>query len=312
MPVRLKNAEKDLSALEGEILHVLLYFDVFKFPLTPEEIFRFLPSSSATLARMEEALISPALRGQLKTEKGYYWLASSGESWAEERVAKERRAKRLLVMARVVARIIRTFPYVRAVFLSGELSKGVASKGSDIDFVVVTKEQRLWIARTLLTLFKKLFLFNRKRFFCINHFMSEHHLRADVRNMYSAIEVATAQPLANDAVYSRFILSNLWILEYFPNWQLDESKIRSDRIAANALQYCLELILPDRVATRLDRWLLSQWQHIWQTRYAHLPEQVRRHNFHCSEHLSTAYGEDYERPVLDSYHHRLEVHDLIS
>jgi hypothetical protein len=298
-------------ALESDILRVLLYFDVFRFPLTPEEIFRFLPSNSITVSHVKRALDTPTLQSRLKSEKGYYSLTSSTESYADERLEKERRAARVLVMARFMARIIRTFPFVRAVFLSGELSKGIASKRTDIDFVVVTQEQRLWIARTLLILFKKLVLFNRKRFFCLNHIVSENHLRAEVRNLYSATEVATVQPLENDTLYARYMLANLWILEYFPNWEPDEHVRRSDRTRASMLQRCMELLLPDRIARPLDRWLMSQWQRIWQRRYAHLPEEERTRKFQCSEHLSTAYGEDYQRTVLDSFQHRLKGYQLI-
>jgi hypothetical protein len=315
MVVRMQRATAKVpQELEGDILRVLVYFDVFRFPLTPEEIFRFLPSNSITVAHVERALGSPTLRSRLRSEKGYYFLASSSEFCANERLEKERRARRMLVMARIMASIIRTFPFVRAVFLSGELSKGIASKHSDIDFVVVTQEQRLWIARTLLILFKKLFLLNRKRLFCINHMVSEHHLRAEVRNLYSATEVATVRPLENDALYERYVLANLWVLEYFPNWQswkLDDPALRTGRTGAHIVQRCLESMIPDRIARPLDRWLMSRWQRIWHIRYAHLPEEERSRKFHCSEHLSTAYGEDYQQSILHSFQHRLKMYALI-
>jgi hypothetical protein len=215
----------------------------------------------------------------------------------------------LMKIARVMATIIRMFPFVRGVFLSGELSKGIASRKSDLDFVIITKEHRLWIARTLLILFKKVFLFNRKRFFCVNQFITEDHLRVEIRNIYTATEVATLLPLENDAMFSRYILANLWIAQFFPNWKIDERLLRTDREATSTVQSFLERMIPDGIANHLDRWLMFKWQRIWKTRYAHLDDEERDRKFQCSESLSTAYGKDYQETVLSAFGVRLRKYD---
>jgi hypothetical protein len=297
------------SGLENDILKVLLYFDVFRFPLKASEIYRFLPSNSITLAHVEAALSSPSLRAKVQANNEYFYLASAASRYADERQEKERRAARLMKIARLMARIIRMFPYVRGVFLSGELSKGIASKKSDIDFVIVTKEHRLWITRTFLILFKKVFLFNRKRFFCVNQFITEDHLRVDIRNIYTATEVATLLPLENDALFSRYMLANLWIVQFFPNWKIDERPLRNDGESTSSVQRFLEWTIPESIANRLDRWLMSQWQRIWNTRYAHLNNGERDRKFQCSEYLSTAYGEDYQEAVLRAFGVRMREYD---
>jgi hypothetical protein len=299
------------SALENDILKVVLYFDVFRFPLTVSEIFHFLPSNSITPSHVEAALRFPGLQDKVKSANGYFSLASATGSYADERLEKERRARGLMRLARVMGKIIRMFPYVRGVFLSGELSKGIASKNSDIDFVIVTREGRLWIARTLLILFKKLFLFNRKRFFCLNHFVTEHHLRVEQQNIYSATEVATLLPLENDLMFSRYMLSNLWITGYFPNWKVDENLHRSDRRGQSTVRTIIESMIPDRIADRLDRWLLLKWQRIWKTRYSHLSDAERDRKYQCSEYLSTAYGEDYQDTILRAFDDRLRHYEIV-
>ncbi len=298
------------SGLETDILKVLLYFDVFRFPLTVAEIYHFLPSNSITPSHVSAALHGSSLREKVKAKNGYFFLSSATGSYADERIEKERRAARLMRIARMMGKIIRMFPYVRGVFLSGELSKGIASKKSDIDFVVVTQEGRLWIARTLLILFKKIFLLNRKRFFCLNHFVTEHHLRVDLRNIYTATEVATLLPLENDAMFSRYMHENLWITQFFPNWKVDDRLLRSHRRAASIVRNMLEWVIPDRIAGRLDRWLMLKWQRIWQTRYAHLGEDERNRKYQCSDYLSTAYGEDYQDTILSSFRVRLRDYNV--
>ena len=299
------------SGLENDILKVLLYFDVFQFPLTVSEIYHFLPSNSITPAHVSRALLSPSLSGRVKRENGYFFLATATNSYAEERLEKERRAARLMSVARVMAKIIRVFPYVRGVFLSGELSKGIASKKSDIDFVIVTKEGRLWIARTLLIVFKKLFLLNRKRFFCLNHFVTEHHIRVELRNIYTATEVVTLVPLENDIMFSRYMVANLWVTQFFPNWKIDERILRSDRTGKSVMREILELIIPDRIADRLDPWLMLKWQQMWRTRYAQLSDEELNRKYQCSSYSSTAYGGDYQGSILRAFENRLHGYQVI-
>jgi hypothetical protein len=302
-------SEHPTPGLENDILKVLLYFDVFRFPLTVSEIYRFLPSNSITPAHVLAALDSPSLRGKVQSKNDLFYLTTAAGGYAEERREKELRAARMMSIARVMAKIICMFPYVRGVFLSGELSKGIASKKSDIDFVIVTKERRLWLARTLLILFKKVFLLNRKRFFCVNQLITEDHLRVEIRNVYSATEVATLLPLENDAMFSRYMHANFWITQFFPNWRIDESLLRTDREDTNTVRSVLEWIIPDSIADDLDRWFMLKWQRLWKMRYPDLDDEERNRKFQCSEYLSTAYGEDYQEPVLDAFGLRLREYD---
>ena len=298
------------SVLENDILKVLLYFDVFRFPLSISEIYHFLPSNSITLSHVSAALLSPSLREKVKTKNGYFFLATATGPYDDERLEKEQRAARLMRIARLMAKIIRLFPYVRGVFLSGELSKGIASKKSDIDFFIVTQEGRLWIARTLLILFKKVFLLDRKRFFCVNHFVTEHHLQVEERNIYTATEVATLLPLENDTLFSHYMRANEWITQFFPNWKIDERLLHPDRERASVVSGFVEWIIPDHVAQRLDRWLMLKWQLIWQTRYSNLSDEERHRKFRCSEYISTAYGEDYQDRVVRAVKVRLQTYNV--
>ena len=214
-----QDSKTALSLFEQNILRVVLYFNIFNHPLKAEEIYSFLPSNSTTPAEVASTLESGAIHRVVKSREGYFFLGSSRESCIDDRRRKEQLARVRIKTALAVARFIRMFPFVRAVMLSGELSKGVASEGSDIDFVIVTQKRRLWICRSILILFKKVFLFNSKKYFCLNHFISEENLSASLRNIYSATEIATLKPLSNHGQYVEYIRANEWIREFFPNWK---------------------------------------------------------------------------------------------
>jgi hypothetical protein len=202
------------------------------------------------------------------------------------------------------------FPFVRAVMLSGELSKGVASENSDIDFVIVTKARRLWICRSLLILFKKVFLLNSRKNFCLNHFIAEDYLEVELRNIYSATELATLKPLADPERYADYMKANVWIKKFFPNWRMERIEEHRSSNPMMISQRFLEGLLSERFADRLDAWLMMKWQNLWRKRYAHLTEAERRHKFRSDPSISTAYGVDFQEKVLVQYGKHLQQYGL--
>ena len=299
-----------LSPHEQSILRVLLYFNIFDHPLTAAEVFSFCNSTAITLDLLVRVLESKSLQRIVKSKKGYYFLHSATESCVETRFEKERLAGSRIRTAMTVARFIRMFPFVRAVMLSGELSKGVASKNSDIDFVIVTERRRLWICRSLLILFKKAFLFNSKKYFCLNHFITEDYLTVELRNIYSATEIATLKPLYNHPQYMEYIKANQWIREFFPQWNMGSTRCVEGKDSRSIVQRVVESFLPTHAGDKLDTWLLGRWRQLWQRRYAHLSEEERNHKFRCDSCISTAYGEDFQQKVLAQYAYRLRHYGI--
>jgi hypothetical protein len=294
------------TRLERDILKVLLYFDIFNHPLKAEELYSFLPSNSTSPSDILRACQSHPLKTIVSCRESYIFMKSAGESCIDERLRKEQLAARRWRIAGIMTKLIERFPFVRGVFVSGELSKGLASKHGDIHFVVVTREHRLWICRTLLILFKKTLLLNSKKYFCVNHFVAERHLGVASRNLYSATEVATLKALGNSDSFHKYTEANAWVAGYFPNlrWGADTTPTPGAR--ASVLQKLIELAIPDKIGDRLDAWLMSRWMKLWNWRYAHLDKEKRSRLFRCSRFLSTAYGEDFQSKILSGYFLRLK------
>jgi hypothetical protein len=236
-------------------------------------------------------------------------MRNNEESSAEHRHTKEVRAKRLWTIAVFMGNILRRIPFVRGVALSGELSKGVASAKGDIDFVVITAPGRLWISRTLAILFKKVFLLNRKKYFCVNHFVAEDRMAHEERNIYAALEIATLKPVSNFELFRRYRASNLWITDFLPNAPEVPSSPSYEKDVLY-FQKALEILFPPRMSGHLDRFLMNMWRKIWKRRYPHLSEKERNALYQCEPSISTAYGDDFLRKVLESYNGRLKSHGL--
>lgn len=299
-----------MSPLQRDVFKTLLYFDIFNHPLRPEEIYRFLPSNSTTAEAVERACTSEPLLSIIRSDSGFYSFRSNPWSTSSARLSKEYRAAKLLKIASLVTAIITRVPFVRAVGLSGELAKGVASEEADIDFFVVTASERLWICRSMLIALKKILLFNSKKYFCLNHFVSEDRLPFDERNIYTAIEIVTIQPVSNHAMISKYKRQNNWVHVFLPNAPLEGDETRESRGRQSGLQKFLEKLIPSRFADWLDGKLMDFWRRVWKKRYHQLTDAERNRLFRCTAFLSTAYGTDFLHRILKTYNERLESFHL--
>jgi predicted nucleotidyltransferase len=127
------------------------------------------------------------------------------------------RAQSLIVKATRIGAFLHKFPYVRAVAVSGSLSKNYADKKADIDFFIITKANRLWIARTILHLFKKFtFLVGKQNFFCMNYFVDEEALVIPEKNIYTGCGDRYMLPVAGTFTLNKFFDKNQWTKKWLP------------------------------------------------------------------------------------------------
>ena len=209
--------------IENSILTTLAYFDVFNYPLTAKEIRSFLehPINDPELYRALDGLLSANKIFKL----GEFYSLQNSYSLVERRKKGNERAAGLLTKAKKIARLLYKFPYVRGVAVSGSVSKNFADEQADIDYFIITKADRLWIARTLLHLFKKNpFLKHRNEYYCMNYFIDEAGLVIEEKNIYTATELYTVIPIAGNGSMKKFFEANTWSHNFFPNLSLPDSK----------------------------------------------------------------------------------------
>ncbi|MBK8557075.1 MAG: nucleotidyltransferase domain-containing protein [Lewinellaceae bacterium] len=262
----------------------ILYFDVFAYPLTLQEIVDFSAMPGLKTADMELVLAKMTAEKAL-FKWGNFYSVRNDPSLEQRRLDCNQRADNTLPKARKIARLIGNFPFIRAVFVSGSLSKHSMLPDSDIDFFLITAPGRLWLARTLLVLFKKIFLFNSHKYFCVNYFIDTEHLSIQPRNLYAATETATLLPLYGAEWYPRFVAENQWTLEYLPQAprrnteQVPQSRTRG-------VKWLLEWIFAASWADRLDEKLMHGTLAFWRKKFQHLEKATFDHAFHSTRHVS--------------------------
>lgn len=231
--------------IQNNIVKTILYFDVFNYPITKEEIYLFSTYDKEEIRSVLKELIA---QNKIVKKDNFYTIIDNKEA-IKKRIKGNLRAKKIMPKAIKNGNLISKFPFVRAVFISGSLSKGYFAKEDDIDYFIITSKNRLWLARTLLILYKKVFLLNSKKYFCVNYFMSENELEIQEKNRFTATECVTLIPIKGKGFFKKMTSNNKWIYQYFTNFKEDND---ASKITNLSLKNKLEKILQGKTGDFLE------------------------------------------------------------
>ena len=300
--------ENFLTPLQECVLRTLLYYDIFRYPLNADEVYRFLGVKVVDRAAVDASLLSLKDYGII-FQFGNLFCLHADSALIERRKRGNVMANKFSDIARKKAKLISQFPFVRGVMASGSLSKGYADEKSDIDFFIITIPNRLWIARTLLVLYKRIFLLNSHKFFCVNYFVDEKHLGIEEKNLFTATELATVLPLYGSKQYYDLHQSNSWLKSFFPNFQLRNTE-KVPVASASWGKWCLEKII-GTFGNSLERFChritLARWKKHYEKSYSPADFDIA---FKSRSYASKNHPSNFQRVVMEAYEERLKAFGL--
>ena len=245
-----KPALLNISPLERAILETLAYSDVFDYPLTLDELHRFL-TIPATVAEIQECMLGMK---NIAFANGYYFLAGRNEI-VDIRNQREENSRKAYRRAMFYGRILGRLPFIRMVALTGSLAMLNLSKNRDMDYMLVAKPSRVWTARAFALLLARV-----TRLFgdviCPNVIISENALEWNERNLYTAREFAQMIPVSGEGVFCGLRIVNEWIKDVLPNHViLNEVK---DATESKAVQHVIEFFLNNKLGDLFESWEMDR------------------------------------------------------
>ena len=274
----------------------ILYFDLFKYPLTAAELWK-ATGLEASVNEVQAQLDELVKSGILAVKEGHYALPET-ISYLQRRLDGNHLATKRLPEAQKSARLIAAFPFVEAVMISGSMSKNYMDAGSDIDFFIVTQPGRLWIARTLLILYKKIFLLNSHRNFCVNYFVDTQHLEIEDKNIFTATETVFLMPMAGGDVYARFREANAWADILFPNFGMRPIS-QEIPIRRPWMRRTLEWVFGAGLGTTVDAWCMRRTLGRWQAKFKSLDAARFDVALRSRKYVSKHHPSDFQNKVLN-------------
>jgi hypothetical protein len=292
--------------LRASILKVLAYFDLFDYPVLAEEILYFLDTE------VEGSELNAELEA-LTTEKclfrtGDLYSLQDKPALAERRIRGNKRADELLPVAARISRLLYQFPYVRGIGISGSLSKHFADENADIDYFIITRSNRLWIARTFMHLFKKLsYLRGRQHWYCMNYYIDEEALEIKEKNIFTATEMITLLPASGNGGLVKFFDANDWATDWLPHYR--ERRRQAEGPAHSSfLKKALEKLFDNRLGDRLDDFLQQLTSRRWQKKEdrGDVNEKGLRISLQNDKHFSRPNPKIFQKKVLSAYAQKLK------
>lgn len=295
------NFEAQNDQVATHIINTLLYFDIFNYPLTPGEVHQFLQSNHVSPETIHDKLHALVREG-FAFQVGPFFSVQDNAALAERRIKGNEAAKSFLARAIRQGQLIASFPFVRGVMASGSLSKGYMDEACDLDFFVITAPGRLWIARTLLVLYKRIFLRNSHKYFCVNYFVDEEHLEIEEQNLYTATELVTLMPLAGHQHYVRLMKENAWVTSYLPNSKISTSfPVESNPPSRKKWwEQLLSLCAPDQLDSLFMRLTFLRWKR----HYSNYPKSDFEIAFKTKRYVSKNHPNYFQGKVLHQYEHK--------
>jgi hypothetical protein len=292
--------------LRPSLLKTIAYFDLFNYPLTLEDIHRFLDveTDQASIERAVRALVSEGCLYRI----GSYYSLRNDPGLVQKRQQGERHADELLPIARRNARLLYQFPYVRGICVSGSLSKRCADDSADIDYFIITRSNRLWIARTLMHLLKKLsYLRGHQHRFCMNYFIDEEALEIKEKNIFTATELLTLMPVCGNGSLDRFFEANAWTSLYLPHYRERHWQEKGYHRSSPGKRF-LEWVFGNALGDMLEKKLQAVTDRRWKQKTSRGDRNIKGDPMalQCSPHYSRPNPENFQQKVLSKYYRRLK------
>lgn len=282
-------------------LKTILYFSIFRYPLTLEEIHGYTSNLNIDVTTIE---LTNLISEKILTKVDDFYVYDNDLESVTKRLKGNLHASKALLKAKERASFIAKFPYVKAVGVSGSLSKGYYDSESDIDFFVITKQKKLWICRTLLMLYKKLFLLNSRKFFCVNYFISENQLEIEEKNRFTATELKTLIPMQGKVIFEQFYIKNNWVSDYFSKFYPDTNAVLD--IKKPMLTIILEFVFDTKIANHSDFIFKKITLQKWKSKFDYLTEKDFQIALKSTQNISKHHPSNFQKKVILALNTKIE------
>jgi hypothetical protein len=154
--------------------------------------------------------------------------------------------------------------------------------------------------------YKKLFLLNSKKNFCINYFVDSENLEIHEKNIFTATEIVTLLPTYGKECYDKFYQENLWIKEFFPNFPKRDTSEILDR-KNGVIKILFEKVLGKSLGNNLDDLSMSIFEKFYKIRYKNYNQEEFKLAFKSSKKESKHHPKFFQKKVLTEFESKIKL-----
>ncbi len=263
-----------MNNLQSAILELLQNYVQCEYPLSLEQIQRML---TVKVSRKELNETLQRMRDQqlITSHETRHWYTIRGHEITfrrrEERVVLSKNKQAILDK---FVNLLCDFPGINTVILTGSLALDNAKVSDDIDLMIITAPDTMFICRLYVFVLAKILGLARKRSvetqpdaICVNIWLDGSNLVVPISkvSVYSAREIVNVRVIIDrNSMFDDFIYQNRWIDEKLPNWEYQIQNTKS-RVPSAKIQ-------TSKTLTRFLNGLLGRAQ-LWYMR-PHITNEI--------------------------------------
>jgi len=209
------------------ILKTLAYADLFNYPLNSEELYRFFISDHALSPSVFNNALSRIYTNDKRIDtNGKYFFLKGRREVVDIRKERERWSKEKIRIVHETAEKLKTIPTIKLIGVTGALAMENCDEDDDIDLLIVTARNSLWLTRFLIIALCPILGIKRRKpndknvkdKICFNLFLDEDNLKIEPESLFLAHEICQVRLLFNkDNIHERFLWENRWVRKFLPN-----------------------------------------------------------------------------------------------
>lgn len=229
-----------MVSINKNVLFTIAYLNAMDFVPTTFEVWRHFIDIRGEKKKCDFFEVIRSLEQLEKqkiilSENGFWKLAGYvSANFCQNRILKQKISIAKIKKAKKWMILLSKIPFLRAVIFDGTLAMKNSNRESDWDVLIITKKNRIWLGRLLLSLVLGLMGKRRhgekiKNKFCLNHYLSENGLILEESGVFVANESSFSFWMTGRDVARRFYQMNDFKNKNFlPNFSFD--LIESDKL----------------------------------------------------------------------------------
>jgi len=222
-----------MNEIAVAILKTLVYFDIFEYPLSVIEIWKWLYADKTdgsqifnkSLVDIEEVL--GQLSDKVEQQKGFYFLVGR-QALVDKRLARYSVAEPKFKRALKFIKVFRLIPFVKMIAVCNSLAYSNSGRTSDIDLFIIAERNRLWLTRLLVVGWLKFWGVRPEAgykqdtidstFFLSESALNISQLKIKPEDIYLTYWLDQLVPIYDpQKIYFEFQKANAWVKNYLPN-----------------------------------------------------------------------------------------------
>lgn len=210
-----------MNEIESAAIHTLAYADIFDQALTVDELERYLIQYHLSTNHLQH------LKHPLIIKKNTTFALVNRDALIQAKSSQEKISQEKIHHIQNWQFVFRFIPWIKFVGVTGSVAAKSPRPNDDIDLLIITDVNRLWLSRLLLTVALNITMKRRKPHadpqkvnnkFCLNMWISLDGLEEKNQDLYTANELARVIPIINrHHTYQKYLAANNWASRYLPN-----------------------------------------------------------------------------------------------